>query len=91
MDKTPQVEENKNTVCNLEESAAPDEPFNTPVCDKKTMEQLKSLEEPKKEIILDPNSITELEKVMHSDYFEGRAAKTPSRYLKVKFTKKGCF
>lgn len=41
------------------------------------------MEEPKNELTLDPNTISELEKVVHSDFFEGRAVKTPSRYLKV--------
>lgn len=45
--------------------------------------QLESLEVPKEEFMLDKEIVTDLEKYVHSDYFEGRPAKTPERYLKV--------
>ncbi|XP_066258110.1 histone H2A deubiquitinase MYSM1-like isoform X1 [Euwallacea similis] len=47
-------------------------------------QQLNSLEEPKMEVVLDRIMVTELEKYINSDFFEGRAAKTPERYLKIR-------
>ncbi|XP_018571801.1 histone H2A deubiquitinase MYSM1-like isoform X2 [Anoplophora glabripennis] len=49
-----------------------------------TVIELMSMETPKCEINMDENSITELEKVIHSDFFEGRPAKTPRRYKKIR-------
>lgn len=66
------------------ETKVPDEQFfNITECDEATMAQLTSLEKPNEELIMDPANISQLEKVVHGDFFEGRAAKTPSRYLKV--------
>lgn len=73
----------KPEVCNLETKVPDEQIFNISECDEATMAQLTGLEEPDKEVIMDPNNISELEKVVHGDFFEGRAAKTPSRYLKV--------
>lgn len=52
-----------------------------------TAKELNSLEEPQSEIILDHNVVTELEKYVNSDFFEGRPSKTPERYLRVSFWK----
>lgn len=46
--------------------------------------ELTSLEEPQHEIIMEPNNITDLEKFIHGEFFEGKSTKTPSRYLKVR-------
>lgn len=46
--------------------------------------ELLSLEKPTNEITIVQNSISELEKLVHSEFFEGRPTKTPSRYLKVR-------
>lgn len=51
--------------------------------DESTIKELMSLETPKSEVDVDENSITELEKVIHYEFFEGRPAKTPLRYMKV--------
>ncbi|KAJ8931895.1 hypothetical protein NQ314_015164 [Rhamnusium bicolor] len=51
-----------------------------------TVKELMSLEKPDCEIILDESNVTELEKVIHSEFFEGRPTKTPSRYLKQPYT-----
>lgn len=45
---------------------------------------LTSLDVPTDECLLDTDTITDLEKCVHSEFFEGRPTKTPSRYLKVK-------
>lgn len=67
----------------VSETKVPEEFFNISECDDTTISELKSLEEPNCELVMDPANISELEKVVHSDFFEGRPAKTPSRYLKV--------
>uniref|UniRef100_A0AAR5PNB3 Myb-like, SWIRM and MPN domain-containing protein 1 n=1 Tax=Dendroctonus ponderosae TaxID=77166 RepID=A0AAR5PNB3_DENPD len=46
--------------------------------------QLESLEKPREEFVLDRDIVSDLEKYVHSDYFEGRPAKTPERYLKIR-------
>lgn len=48
-----------------------------------TKNELTTLDVPKSELILDKNVITELEKVINNEFFEGRQTKTPIRYLKV--------
>lgn len=48
------------------------------------VKQLESMELPTAELVLDQNIITDLEKYVNSDFFDGRPAKTPERYLKVK-------
>lgn len=45
--------------------------------------QLQSTEIPLREVKLEASKITELEKVIHYEFFENRPTKTPSRYLKV--------
>jgi hypothetical protein len=47
------------------------------------LESIFNLPPPREELILDAKSITEEEKVIHAEFFEGRSAKTPKRYLKV--------
>lgn len=47
-------------------------------------QQLDSVEIPRQEIKLDLNKISDLEKVIHYEYFEDRPTKTPARYLKVR-------
>jgi hypothetical protein len=47
------------------------------------LENIFSLPPPTKDLILDPKTITKEEKVIHAEFFEGRSAKTPKRYLKV--------
>lgn len=49
--------------------------------------ELNSLEEPQSETILDHSVVTELEKYVNPDFFEGRPSKTPERYLRVSFWK----
>lgn len=48
------------------------------------VQQLTSLEEPTSEVTLDVQNVTELEKLVHSEFFEGRTSKTPERYLKIR-------
>nr|CAD7194149.1 unnamed protein product [Timema douglasi] len=47
-----------------------DNPFNLPV--------------PTEEHLIDPGTISEEERFIHSEFFEGRPAKTPKRYLKIR-------
>lgn len=79
-----EMNENVNSTSNLQVVNVPDQQtVNLSECSDSIKEQLTSLELPKEELFLDPVSISELEKVINSEFFEGRAAKTPSRYLKV--------
>lgn len=52
--------------------------------DEETSNLIKSTEVPMCEMILEPYNISQLEKVINWDYFEGGNVKTPQRYLKVK-------
>jgi hypothetical protein len=47
------------------------------------LESIFNLPPPTEELVLDAKTITEEEKVIHVEFFEGRLAKTPKRYLKV--------
>lgn len=47
------------------------------------LESIFSLPPPTEDIMLDAKTITEEEKIIHAEFFEGRSAKTPKRYLKV--------
>lgn len=47
---------------------------------------LTDMETPKAEYIFNENHISEVEKFVHSGFFEGKSVKTPARYLKVIFT-----
>lgn len=47
------------------------------------VKQLESMELPTVELVLDQTSISDLEKYVNADFFDGRPAKTPERYLKV--------
>lgn len=51
--------------------------------DENTFKQINSIELPDCEMVLEANHITELEKVINWDYFDGGSSKTPQRYLKV--------
>lgn len=55
------------------------------VLEEPLVKELTNLEYPDSEVIIKENFITELEKVIHSEFFEGRPTKTPLRYLKVIF------
>ncbi|XP_069674702.1 histone H2A deubiquitinase MYSM1-like [Periplaneta americana] len=48
------------------------------------LESIFNLPPPTEELILDANTITEEEKIIHAEFFEGRSAKTPKRYLKIR-------
>lgn len=47
------------------------------------LQQLTNKEIPFKECVLENDVISDLEKCIHAEFFEGRPTKTPSRYLKV--------
>lgn len=47
------------------------------------VKQLESMELPTVELVLDQTIISDLEKYVNADFFDGRPAKTPERYLKV--------
>nr|CAH7745472.1 unnamed protein product [Callosobruchus chinensis] len=51
--------------------------------DSSTAKQLISLDEPQYELIVDEDSISQLEKVIHNDYFQGKV-KTPERYMYIR-------
>ncbi|CAG9769488.1 unnamed protein product [Ceutorhynchus assimilis] len=46
--------------------------------------QLETLDVPHSEVILDSNTITDLEKYFHPEYFTGKGVKSPERYLKIR-------
>lgn len=54
------------------------------------LESIFNLPPPTEELILDAKAITEEEKVIHAEFFEGRSAKTPKRYLKVSVLSLSC-
>ncbi|XP_044271707.1 deubiquitinase MYSM1-like [Tribolium madens] len=54
------------------------------VLDESLVTELTTLETPQSEVTIKENFITELEKVIHSEFFEGRPTKTPLRYLKIR-------
>lgn len=51
--------------------------------DENLLSILKSNDFPTKECILEENEISDAEKFIHSEFFEGKSVKTPGRYLKV--------
>lgn len=78
----------ENTTSNVNEAKTPTPKSSTEIVnlsnlDESVARELKSMEEPRCEVIMDPNHITELEKVIHNEFFEGRPTKTALRYLKV--------
>lgn len=52
--------------------------------DMETWLSLESLEVPEAELILDPHSVTNLERFVHSEFFLQRPTKTPERYLRIR-------
>ena len=42
------------------------------------------LTNPTQEVQIDKDTITDTEKTIHSEFFEGRSTKTPERYLKIR-------
>lgn len=52
--------------------------------DLETWLAMESLEVPETELSLDPNSVSNLERFMHSEFFLQRPTKTPERYLKIR-------
>lgn len=55
------------------------------ILDEPIVKALTNLNTPKFEVTVNPNFISEVEKVIHGEFFEGRPTKTPLRYLKVRF------
>nr|XP_022900726.1 histone H2A deubiquitinase MYSM1-like [Onthophagus taurus] len=45
---------------------------------------LMKMEFPSSEFLIDESTITNLERFIHFEFFEGRSTKTPSRYLKIR-------
>lgn len=50
----------------------------------KLSNELESMETPIEELELHAESVTELEKFFHPEFFEGRPTKTPERYFKIR-------
>ncbi|XP_063923826.1 histone H2A deubiquitinase MYSM1-like isoform X2 [Zophobas morio] len=48
------------------------------------VKELTGSEVPRSEVHIDENFISELEKLVHGEFFEGRPTKTPLRYLKIR-------
>ncbi|KAK5644658.1 hypothetical protein RI129_005958 [Pyrocoelia pectoralis] len=46
--------------------------------------QLISMDVPTSEVTLNKDQVTDLEKYIHNEYFNGRCVKTPKRYLKIR-------
>lgn len=74
-------EQTKN--CDTENTDFDTKQLDLSTLDESIIKELMSLETPNSEVVVDENSITELEKVIHYEFFEGRPAKTPLRYMKV--------
>ncbi|KAJ8933985.1 hypothetical protein NQ318_016921 [Aromia moschata] len=60
------------------------EAFDLSTLNESTLKKLMSLETPKSEVTLDKNAITELEEVIHHEFFQGRTTKNPQRYLMIR-------
>ncbi|RZC42586.1 histone H2A deubiquitinase MYSM1 [Asbolus verrucosus] len=71
---------NLNTVNNKQQKIYID----LSILDESIVKELTNLEQPKSEVTIDENFISELEKIVHSEFFEGRPTKTPLRYLKIR-------
>jgi len=52
--------------------------------DEETYQLLESEEIPDKEILLEPSTISNLEKFVHSEFFCNRPTKTPERFLRIR-------
>jgi hypothetical protein len=57
--------------------------YSSPLSHQDILESIFNLPPPTEDITLDTKTITEGEKIIHAEFFEGRSAKTPKRYLKV--------
>lgn len=51
--------------------------------DPEVIQQLMDMSFPSSEMKIEENAISEVEKFIHFEFFEGRPTKTPARYLKV--------
>jgi hypothetical protein len=69
--------------CNEERECGKGTTYSLALSHQDILESIFNLPPPSEELILDVKTITEEEKVIHSEFFEGRLAKTPKRYLKV--------
>ncbi|EFA09787.2 Histone H2A deubiquitinase MYSM1-like Protein [Tribolium castaneum] len=79
----PNTEIKENDIC--ESYSKPQKiTIDLSVLDESLVTELTTLETPQSEVNFKENSITELEKVVHSEFFEGRPTKTPLRYLKIR-------
>ncbi|KAF5276270.1 hypothetical protein FQA39_LY06619 [Lamprigera yunnana] len=58
--------------------------FQSVDADNEVRKQLMNMDVPKGEVLLSKDIITDLERSVHTEFFEGRPTKTPSRYLKIR-------
>lgn len=91
------IKETKAVMPNTDEIKKPSEPqiSNTKLnvrkrpditsLNEELAKKLKSLDVPLKETVLDENVVSDMEKYLHFEFFEGRPTKTPDRYLKVSY------
>jgi hypothetical protein len=69
--------------CNEERECGKGTAYSLTLSHQDILESIFNLPPPTEELILDVKTITEEEKIIHAEFFEGRLAKTPKRYLKV--------
>lgn len=53
-------------------------------CSPNLLEALNTLEKPGEELKLPPETASEIERYLHSEFFENRPTKTPERYMKIR-------
>lgn len=80
------TDEDKPTLKSEREiTEKPSDTVDLSIFDESVTNELLCMSEPTSEVILDPCIITDLEKAIHREFFDGRPAKTPARYLKVNY------
>ncbi|XP_050304868.1 histone H2A deubiquitinase MYSM1-like isoform X2 [Anthonomus grandis grandis] len=83
--KKPEVSEESHEVpTNSSESTPEKELINRSQVSEEVAKQLDSMEVPSEEVVVNELEISDLEKYVHSEFFEGRPTKTPERYLKIR-------
>ncbi|KAE8742925.1 hypothetical protein FOCC_FOCC011477 [Frankliniella occidentalis] len=82
-EKTENIEEPLVKMEKLESTSTGKE-TKTLISHQDILDQIYQLPPPKSELILRPDEILDEEQSIHAEFFEGRPAKTPRRYLKIR-------
>lgn len=80
---------NETNISKIQESSVseslivPNDVIDLSKLDEVTVNLLTTLDEPSVEYHLNENALSDVEKVINSDYFTGKPSKTPARYVMV--------